>query len=72
MKTNFTCTLALFTLPTFFGLLTPTPGLAAGGDKIFNAGMKGKKGSTYDGGHRVPFFLLWPAGGLDRNGASRL
>lgn len=31
----------------------------------FNAGMRGKKGSEYDGGHRVPFFLHWPAGGFD-------
>ena len=32
----------------------------------FNAGMRGKKASEYDGGHRVPFFLHWPAGGYDR------
>ena len=31
----------------------------------FNAGMRGQKGSEYDGGHRVPFFLHWPAGGID-------
>ena len=30
----------------------------------FNAGMKGKKGSNYEGGHRVPFFIHWPAGKL--------
>ena len=30
----------------------------------FNAGMRGKKSSIYDGGHRVPFFLHWPKGGL--------
>jgi len=30
----------------------------------YNAGMRGKKGSYYDGGHRVPFFLRWPAGGF--------
>lgn len=35
------------------------------GEKIFNAGMRGKKGSPYDGGHRVPCFLHWPAGGFD-------
>ena len=35
------------------------------GEKIFNAGMRGKKGSAYDGGHRVPFFLYWPEGGYD-------
>jgi arylsulfatase B len=38
----------------------------AGGAKVFNAGMRGAKGSEYDGGHRVPFFLHWPAGGMDR------
>ena len=32
----------------------------------FNAGMRGKKGSEYDGGHRVPFFLHWPARGYDQ------
>ncbi|MFC1766437.1 sulfatase/phosphatase domain-containing protein, partial [Planctomycetota bacterium] len=26
--------------------------------------MRGKKGSVYDGGHRVPFFICWPKGGL--------
>jgi len=30
----------------------------------FNAGMRGNKGSPYDGGHRVPLFIRWPAGGL--------
>jgi arylsulfatase A-like enzyme len=30
----------------------------------FNAGMRARKGSEYDGGHRVPFFIHWPAGGL--------
>ncbi len=34
------------------------------GSGVFNAGMRGKKGSEYDGGHRVPFFLHWPKGGL--------
>ncbi len=26
--------------------------------------MRASKGSPYDGGHRVPFFLHWPAGGI--------
>ena len=35
-----------------------------GGVKVFNAGMRAKKGSVYDGGHRVPCFIHWPGGGL--------
>ena len=30
----------------------------------FNAGMRGAKGSEYDGGHRVPLFIRWPQGGI--------
>ncbi len=29
----------------------------SGGDKVFNAGMRGRKGSVYEGGHRVPCFI---------------
>lgn len=36
----------------------------ASGANIYNAGMRAGKGSPYDGGHRVPFFLHWPAGGI--------
>ncbi len=32
--------------------------------KGFNAGMRGMKGSYYEGGHRVPFFIRWPKGKL--------
>jgi arylsulfatase A-like enzyme len=32
--------------------------------KGYNAGMRGRKGNSYDGGHRVPFFIRWPEGGL--------
>lgn len=38
----------------------------ATGANVFNAGMKGKKGSAYEGGHRVPFYLHWPAGGITK------
>ena len=37
---------------------------SAAGWRLFNAGMKGGKMSSYDGGHRVPFFIRWPRGGL--------
>jgi arylsulfatase len=32
------------------------------GVKYYNAGMRGGKCSLYDGGHRVPCFVRWPAG----------
>lgn len=32
--------------------------------KGYNAGMRGMKGSAYEGGHRVPFFIHWPKGEL--------
>jgi len=32
----------------------------------YNAGLRGKKNSEYDGGHRVPFFLQWPGAELDQ------
>ncbi len=32
--------------------------------RTFNAGMRGGKGTPYEGGHRVPCFVRWPAGGL--------
>ncbi len=36
----------------------------ATGENVFNAGMRGHKASLYDGGHRVPCFVRWPAGGV--------
>lgn len=38
----------------------------ATGSKVYNAGMRGKKGSEYEGGHRVPLYLHWPAGGMNK------
>ncbi len=41
------------------------------GYRGFNAGMRGQKSTIFEGGHRVPFFIHWPDGGLtggqDRN-----
>lgn len=34
------------------------------GVEVYNAGMRGKKGSPYEGGHRVPFFIYWKGGGV--------
>ena len=38
----------------------------ASGENVFNSGMRGKKGSMYDGGHRVPMFIHWPEGGFSK------
>ncbi|MDF7806336.1 arylsulfatase [Pontiellaceae bacterium B12219] len=43
-------------------LIFMTDNGSAGGNKIYDAGMKGSKGSEYEGGHRVPFFIRWPNG----------
>jgi len=48
---------------TIFIFMTDN-GTATGQD-VYNAGMRGKKGTPYEGGHRVPFFMHWPAGKLD-------
>ena len=42
----------------------------ATGETVFNAGMRGKKGSEYEGGHRVPFIAHWPAAGWNRHHTS--
>jgi len=34
------------------------------GVKFFNAGMRGTKGTPFQGGTRVPCFVRWPAGGV--------
>jgi arylsulfatase len=36
----------------------------ANGERVFNAGMRGKKGALYEGGHRVPCWISWPGGDL--------
>ena len=35
-----------------------------GGVPVYNAGMRGRKTQIYEGGHRVPCFVRWPAGRL--------
>ncbi len=34
------------------------------GPLYYNAGMRGAKCSLWEGGHRVPYFMHWPDGGL--------
>ncbi len=45
-------------------LIFTTDNGTAGGNRVYDAGMKGGKGSEYEGGHRVPFFIRWPDGQL--------
>lgn len=56
-------------------LIFMTDNGTATGQNVFNAGMRGKKASLYDGGHRVPFFMRWPqagiGGGRDLHGVTR-
>ncbi|MDA7757161.1 arylsulfatase [Opitutales bacterium] len=40
------------------------PGGDLKGYRGFNAGMRGQKSTMFEGGHRVPFFIHWPDGGL--------
>ncbi len=41
-------------------------------ESLYNANMRGLKGSPYDGGHRVPFFLRWPDGDILANGTTQV
>jgi arylsulfatase len=47
---------------TIFVAMTDNGGTA--GVRVHNAGMRGGKTAYYEGGHRVPCFVRWPAGGL--------
>ena len=48
---------------TATGVELDAQGFPQEGPGSFNAGMRGRKGYPYDGGHRVPFFLRYPGGG---------
>jgi arylsulfatase A-like enzyme len=45
-------------------LIFTTDNGTSAGRAVYNAGLTGGKGSQYDGGHRVPFFIQWPNGKL--------
>lgn len=49
-------------------LIFMTDNGTAGGlhkNRGYDGGMRGSKNSEYDGGHRVPFILRWPAGQIE-------
>ena len=46
-------------------LIFMTDNGTAMGEGIYNAGMRGRKTSLFEGGHRVPCFIRWPAAGLE-------
>jgi arylsulfatase len=45
-------------------LIFMTDNGGTGGVKLYNAGMRAGKTTYYEGGHRVPCFIRWPAGRL--------
>ncbi len=45
-------------------LIFMTDNGTAGGNRVYDGGLRGSKGSEYEGGHRVPFFIRWPNGQL--------
>jgi arylsulfatase A-like enzyme len=45
-------------------LIYMTDNGTAQGEDVFNADMRGKKTSLYEGGHRVTCFIRWPKGNL--------
>ena len=49
---------------TASGVELDADGYPSEGPGSFNAAMRGKKGSPYEGGHRVPFFIRYPGGGV--------
>jgi arylsulfatase B len=51
---------------TIFIFTTDNGPVTKTGVKIYNAGRKGRKGDYHDGGHRVPFFISWPAKGINK------
>ncbi len=46
-------------------LIFTTDNGTSAGRSTYNAGMTGGKGSHYEGGHRVPFFIRWKDGEID-------
>ncbi|EOD22981.1 hypothetical protein EMIHUDRAFT_95583 [Emiliania huxleyi CCMP1516] len=53
-----------------FGFLRPGSSSAAPACTDSSGGLRGFKGSIFEGGHRVPLLLSWPAGGVGAGAAS--
>ena len=49
---------------TASGIELDPDGYPLEGQGSYNAGMRGKKSSPYEGGHRVPFLIRYPNGGM--------
>ena len=49
---------------TASGIDLDADGFPLEGPGSFNAGMRGKKGHPYEGGHHVPFLIRYPNGGI--------
>ncbi len=49
---------------TASGIELDPDGFPLEGRGSYNAGMRGKKGHPYEGGHRVPFLIRYPNGGI--------
>jgi arylsulfatase A-like enzyme len=47
-------------------LIFTTDNGTAGGATVFSGGMRGAKNSVYEGGHRVPFYIRWPGGSINK------
>lgn len=45
-------------------LIFMTDNGTASGSGVYDGGLRGKKGSEYEGGHRVPLMIRWPGGKL--------